>query len=120
MPVPVMQIRQVRVRMRQRRMLVPVRMRLAAAVIVRAVRVLMVRVVHVAVAVAQRLVRVQMPVLFAQYQPRGERHQHQRRCEQNIHRFAEQQYRGAGADERAVLKCAVVRVRCPGGAGARG
>ena len=63
MPMPVMQVRQMRVRVRERRVLMPVRVRRGA--LVSRVLVLMMRVMDMPVVVRFGLVRMRVRVLFA-------------------------------------------------------
>ena len=74
MPVPMMNVREVRVQVRQRRM--PVRMRVwLAAIPGEIVRMLMVVVVRVAVSVLDGFVRVFMLMKLGQVQPYSHGHQ---------------------------------------------
>ena len=74
MPVPMMNVREVRVQVRQRRMSVRMRVRLTA-IPWKIVRMLMVVVVRVAVRVLEDFVRVFMLMMLGQVQPYSRGHQ---------------------------------------------
>ena len=101
MPVPVMDVRIVRVRMNQRFVLVRTGVRgwIGHRRVVRPVHVLMMLVVHVRVLVRHRLVAVLVLVTFGEMEPEADAHQRGRHDEGDTRPLPEDQERRDGADE---------------------
>ena len=99
MPMPMVDVRVVRMAVQQRLVMMLVGMRLFA-VPARLVRVAMVRVVDVRVIVSERFVQMLVFVPLGQVQPDAERHQGRGRQENGRDGLSEERDRNHGADER--------------------
>lgn len=91
-----MDVGEVRMVMGQRRVFMLVIVRIDTGLMA----VLVMFVVHVRVGVPERLVRVRVAVVFADDQPRGDRHQGQRQPEQAIDGLVQENQRQSRTNER--------------------